>query len=730
MVHLLIQVHDKIKHLDEHVTSIVINITKSNMSSTSGTQPAVSGAVRFERIKELEKEIEQQDAEIHKILEDLGVRVGSDNQPAWIWTCKKCNELNVEGDEPLLACELCGEKKIAPASSIAQVQTPQRPSVPSLTSPAPQPPVSATPISTQAIFSPPRQAENAPQRLSTWTCEACRTENNGIVTECTACFCDKPAEGGAAIQSTSSGNGWTCSACTTLNEETVQQCKICFADKEDSAGLLPCAACTTPFLATASKCPVCYAERSAETPSSTSQRGGWKCEACTTENDEGVNECSICFAEKPVAGSVIAVASGNATADEWVCVACTTKNKAEDTECSVCMADRVIEVSGPISVLDLSDGKREMLNGRRARELLSRASDPEKVTTLVFKTKSFGAEAAAVAAETLRTYRNVVKVDFSDIIAGRPTDEALGVLQTMCEALPLENVKELDLSDNAIGERGVRVLSNTISRVSKSVEVLSFRNNGLSEMALKLFVSAIGEAPNLKELHFYSNMSGNGGAAALQPLFQKLAASKAPFAFTMSSCRVLSPGTLALAKGLKLVAHRLIYLDLSDSAAGEEGGKELVETLKSCQGMKSLFLRDTGFEPSSASSLADALRQMRKLEQIDLSELSLGKRGVKTIVEALQTCSTIKVLRLGVNEAASSGLKGLLANDAFQSVEEIDLRENELDDDFAEQFARFWGNRSSLKRVELGGNDFSSSTVELLRTKFGAALGPLEGAED
>ncbi len=73
-----------------------------------------------------------------------------------------------------------------------------------------------------------------------------------------------------------------------------------------------------------------------------------------------------------------------------------------------------------------------------------------------FSTKSFGIEAAEVAA---RAIENVVSslthADISDIIAGRPEKEVLGALQIISQALAKAKLKALDLSDNALGQKGI-----------------------------------------------------------------------------------------------------------------------------------------------------------------------------------------------------------------------------------------------------------------------------------
>lgn len=83
-------------------------------------------------------------------------------------------------------------------------------------------------------------------------------------------------------------------------------------------------------------------------------------------------------------------------------------------------------------------------------------------------TKSFGLkpdDSAGVVARGLRAAAaSLTDVDLSDVIAGRPEDEALAALRTMSEALATLKLRRLDLSDNALGEKGLRACSAAFAK--------------------------------------------------------------------------------------------------------------------------------------------------------------------------------------------------------------------------------------------------------------------------
>ena len=83
-------------------------------------------------------------------------------------------------------------------------------------------------------------------------------------------------------------------------------------------------------------------------------------------------------------------------------------------------------------------------------------SDTTALVQVKFSTKSFGEDAARVAARAIQNCAATLReADVSDIIAGRPEKEALAALQIISEGLAKAGLTRLDLSDNALGEKGV-----------------------------------------------------------------------------------------------------------------------------------------------------------------------------------------------------------------------------------------------------------------------------------
>ena len=83
--------------------------------------------------------------------------------------------------------------------------------------------------------------------------------------------------------------------------------------------------------------------------------------------------------------------------------------------------------------------------------------------------KSFDNAAAQKIADYISTLSNVEIADISDIIAGRPEEEALQTLRIISSSLKGFKLIEVNVSDNAMGAKGVEACKEII--ICKSLQV-------------------------------------------------------------------------------------------------------------------------------------------------------------------------------------------------------------------------------------------------------------------
>ena len=221
------------------------------------------------------------------------------------------------------------------------------------------------------------------------------------------------------------------------------------------------------------------------------------------------------------------------------------------------------------------EGNREMLSKERTELLLvDLKNESTKWEKIKLSGKSFNIESAEYLSQILPALVNVTSVDISDIIAGKSKEEANRVLQIICDALK-DNSKivEVDISDNALGEKGIESCSNLLSK-TETIESLTLNNDGLSPAAAKLLKGVLLRGNKniaLKKLHFFNNLLKDGGAKEISEIINSCP-NLTDFRF--SSTRSGIDGILSLTNSL-ISCNQLVALDLSDNSADSgEGNKK------------------------------------------------------------------------------------------------------------------------------------------------------------
>lgn len=320
----------------------------------------------------------------------------------------------------------------------------------------------------------------------------------------------------------------------------------------------------------------------------------------------------------------------------------------------VTMADKVLDIRGPRGGLtaDRARGYVEpVLSGRRR--------DFEKV---VLSTWAFSVEAAEVLSEAIRLLPDLRFADLADIIAGRPEAEGLAVFRALGASLKDKRLRMLDLSDNAVGPKGVEATREMLTG-QEDLEELAYCNCGMSAEALRSVSDIVlfRVPTKLKCLRFANNMSGSGGAIAVADI---VAASPDLAEFRFSSSRGGREGGIALAAALAST-RKLQRLDVSDNMFGLPGSLALCRMLAgpASAHLRELNLSDIGMGDVGAEALAQNLAQsscVGALQSLALVANDIGPKGAKHVASVLPLLPALKTLRLEENELEDEGVAWLV----------------------------------------------------------------------
>ncbi|KAM5240687.1 leucine-rich repeat-containing protein 74A [Hipposideros larvatus] len=198
-----------------------------------------------------------------------------------------------------------------------------------------------------------------------------------------------------------------------------------------------------------------------------------------------------------------------------------------------------------------------------------------------------------------------------------------GVLSLM--ELLQENyyLQEMNISDNALGLEGARIISNFLQRNASSLLKLQLSGNNFKDESAELFLQALAANYQIKIVDLSHNQFSDKGGEFLG---QMLALNVGLLSLDLSWNHVCSRGAVALCNGLR-VNVTLKTLDLSMNGFGNEG----------------------------AAALGEVLRFNSSLVHLDVSSNNINNDGVSKISKGLESNDSLKFLKLFLNPMNMNG---------------------------------------------------------------------------
>lgn len=385
--------------------------------------------------------------------------------------------------------------------------------------------------------------------------------------------------------------------------------------------------------------------------------------------------------------------------------------------------DREVLVSKDVTaphdtVFDISKGERSFLEEKEAEDILKPLKEPgNSFIKICFSNRSFGLEAARVAEPILVSIKDQLKeVDLSDFIAGRPEAEALEVMNIFSAALEGSILRSLNLSNNALGEKGVRAFG-ALLRSQSCLEQLYLMNDGISEEAAQAVCELIPSTEKLRVLKFHNNMTGDKGALAISEVVKH---SPLLEDFQCSCTRVGSEGGIALSEALETCTH-LKKLDLRDNMFGVEAGVALSKALSKYVGLTEVYLSYLNLEDEGAIAIASALKESAmSLEVLDMAGNEVTAEAAPTIAACIAAKQNLTKLNLAENELKDEGTINIskALEEGHLQLKEVDMSTNSIGTAGARVLARAVVQKPVLKFLNINGNFISDEGIDELKEIF------------
>ncbi|XP_059814501.1 NACHT, LRR and PYD domains-containing protein 3-like [Hypanus sabinus] len=238
----------------------------------------------------------------------------------------------------------------------------------------------------------------------------------------------------------------------------------------------------------------------------------------------------------------------------------------------------------------------------------------------------------------------------------------LGNCHIQCEGIQrlgpgLLKCQELRLGQNELGDSGVKLVSAALRNPECKIQILWLRKVGLTGSGAEDFASTLSANRTLTELNLSDNKLGDSGvklvsAALRNPecKIQKLG---------LDSVGITDCGAEDLASAL-ITNPILTELNLSYNKLGDSGVKLVSAALRKpkCK-IQKLVLRSVGLTDSGAEDLVSAVSTNPSLTWLNLRYNSLTDRSVPTLRRLILTLPNLKRIRLEYNRFTETGRKEL-----------------------------------------------------------------------
>ncbi|XP_056657036.1 ribonuclease inhibitor isoform X3 [Monodelphis domestica] len=254
-----------------------------------------------------------------------------------------------------------------------------------------------------------------------------------------------------------------------------------------------------------------------------------------------------------------------------------------------------------------------------------------------------------------------------------------------CEALSSVlkakgSLQELTLNNNELGDAGVALLCQGLLDPNCKLQMLRLEGCGITSAGCKELSTVLQTKESLLELCLGENKLGDAGLAQLCEGI--LSPSCRLQTLWLWECDISAEGCQALARVLKSKPS-LKKTSLICNQLGDEGAQQLCQALldPGCR-LEELWLRTCGFTVASCAHFCAVLEKNRTLKELQLSNNALEDAGLEQLAKSLMhpDC-TIQSLWLGdceFSDACCTALASVLL--ANHTLKELDLSNNGLGD--------------------------------------------------
>ncbi|XP_073700442.1 uncharacterized protein [Garra rufa] len=278
------------------------------------------------------------------------------------------------------------------------------------------------------------------------------------------------------------------------------------------------------------------------------------------------------------------------------------------------------------------------------------------------------------------------------------TEEGCRVLAAALNLNP-SNLKELNLSKNTLGNSGMKIILTLFKNVQCRLETLKLNCISVTDEGCAALALAVNS--NLRELDLSENQLGNSGITEISSLLRNSECTLQILG--LSNCSITEEGYKALASALRSNPSHLIELDLTGNDPGQSGVKELNDLLQDpdCQ-LKTLRFLSSPADESCQDVNRVLGENLLLLRELNLSESELGPSGLKKLSLVLQDnhCKLNKLMFncISITEEGCAALASAFNSNPSNLIE-LDLSGNNLRNSGVTEISSLLGNSQCTLQI-------------------------------
>ncbi|XP_077787960.1 protein NLRC5 [Podarcis muralis] len=244
---------------------------------------------------------------------------------------------------------------------------------------------------------------------------------------------------------------------------------------------------------------------------------------------------------------------------------------------------------------------------------------------------------------------------------------------------------KIDLSHNKIDDAGIKEIAMAIPEM-QSVKQIDLSSNSIGSAGGQCFVEALKHSENLEVLKLSGNNIGNETLEKLAPVLPNLHCLKV---LHLASCGFDSEGVVCLARVL-FHCPQIEEISLSENSIGHKGAMALAEHLpQPSSKLRKIELKVCGLIDYTSKSLILGVSQCPLLEEIILSWNKLGDESALELAKVLPRMAKLKVLDLDNNYITACGARRLTkALAQCQGIQIIRLWHNQIPSDVEQKLRK------------------------------------------